>query len=72
MVGSGSATRPTTRGSSRLTATPARVELEMAGRIVISRVWQANVGTTRLFLLDTDLEVNDEIGPPRVGSALRW
>ncbi len=45
-----------------LTATPARVELEMAGRVVISRVWQANVGTTRLFLLDTDLEVNDEMG----------
>jgi starch phosphorylase len=45
-----------------LTATPARVELEMAGRIVVSRVWQANVGTTRLFLLDTDLEVNDEMG----------
>jgi len=45
-----------------LTATPARVELEMAGRIVTSRVWQANVGTTRLFLLDTDLEVNDEVG----------
>lgn len=45
-----------------MTATPARVELEMADRIVTSRVWQANVGTTRLFLLDTDLEVNDELG----------
>jgi len=45
-----------------LTATPARVELEMADRVVTSRVWQANVGTTRLFLLDTDLEVNDEMG----------
>ena len=45
-----------------LTATPARVELELADRIVTSRVWQANVGTTRLFLLDTDLEINDEWG----------
>ena len=45
-----------------LTATPARVELEMADRIVTSRVWQANVGTTRLYLLDTDLEMNDEVG----------
>ncbi len=45
-----------------LTATPARVELEVAERMVTSRVWQANVGTTRLFLLDTDLEVNDEVG----------
>jgi len=45
-----------------MTATPARVELEMAGRLVTSRVWQANVGTTKLFLLDTDLEVNDELG----------
>ncbi|MDJ0953180.1 MAG: alpha-glucan family phosphorylase [Acidimicrobiia bacterium] len=45
-----------------LTATPARVELELADRTVTSRVWQANVGTTRLFLLDTDLEINDEQG----------
>lgn len=45
-----------------LTATPARVDLQLAERKVTSRVWQANVGTTRLFLLDTDLEVNDEVG----------
>ena len=45
-----------------LTATPARVELQLADRMVTSRVWQANVGSTRLFLLDTDLEVNDEQG----------
>lgn len=45
-----------------LTATPARVELQLAGTTVVARVWQANVGRTRLFLLDTDLEVNDELG----------
>lgn len=45
-----------------LTATPVRVDLHLADRQVISRVWQANVGTTRLFLLDTDLEINDERG----------
>jgi len=45
-----------------LTATPARVDLELADRTVTARVWQANVGTTRLFLLDTDLEINDERG----------
>lgn len=45
-----------------LTATPARVELELAGQKVISRVWKADVGTTKLYLLDTDLEINDELG----------
>jgi starch phosphorylase len=45
-----------------LTATPARVELHMAGRKVIARVWKADVGTTKLYLLDTDLEINDEVG----------
>ncbi len=45
-----------------LTATPARVELQLAERLVTSRVWEARVGTTRLFLLDTDLEINDEYG----------
>jgi starch phosphorylase len=45
-----------------LTATPARVELTLADSVVTSRVWQANVGRTRLFLLDTDLEINDELG----------
>ncbi len=45
-----------------LTATPARVELQLADRMVTARVWQANVGTIRLFLLDTDLEINDERG----------
>ncbi|MCP3998333.1 MAG: glycosyltransferase family 1 protein [bacterium] len=45
-----------------LTATPARVDLRLADSTVVARVWQANVGRTRLFLLDTDLEVNDEMG----------
>jgi starch phosphorylase len=45
-----------------LTATPARVELELAGQKVVSRVWKADVGSTKLYLLDTDLEVNDELG----------
>lgn len=45
-----------------LTATPARVELGLADRTVTARVWRADVGSTRLFLLDTDLEINDEQG----------
>jgi starch phosphorylase len=45
-----------------LTATPARVELGLADRTVTARVWKADVGSTRLFLLDTDLETNDERG----------
>ncbi len=45
-----------------LTATPARVELQLAEHLVTARVWQTNVGTTRLFLLDTDLDVNHEWG----------
>jgi starch phosphorylase len=45
-----------------LTATPARVELQLAERAVTARVWRAEVGSTKLFLLDTDLETNDERG----------
>ncbi len=45
-----------------LTATPARVELQLAERLVTARVWRAEVGSTQLFLLDTDLEINDERG----------
>ena len=45
-----------------LRATPARVELNLADRVVTARVWQADVGSTKLFLLDTDLEINDELG----------
>ncbi len=45
-----------------LEATPARVELQLAERKVTARVWRADVGSTHLYLLDTDLEVNDERG----------
>jgi starch phosphorylase len=45
-----------------LEATPARVDLQLAERQATARVWKANVGSTRLFLLDTDLDVNDERG----------
>lgn len=45
-----------------LTATPARVQIQMAEHLVTARVWEANVGTTRLYLLDTDLEINHEWG----------
>ncbi|MDJ0924731.1 MAG: alpha-glucan family phosphorylase [Acidimicrobiia bacterium] len=45
-----------------LEATPARVELQLAERCVTARVWKADVGSTQLYLLDTDLEVNDERG----------
>ncbi len=45
-----------------MTATPARVELVLADRKVTARVWQTDVGSTKLFLLDTDLEINDERG----------
>jgi starch phosphorylase len=45
-----------------LKATPARVELQLADRTVTARVWRADVGSTQLYLLDTDLEINDEPG----------
>ncbi len=45
-----------------LEATPARVELQLEDRIVTARVWKADVGSTQLFLLDTDLDINDERG----------
>ena len=45
-----------------LEATPARVELQLADRTVTARVWRADVGSTQLYLLDTDLEINDEMG----------
>ncbi len=45
-----------------LEATPARVPLQLADREVIARVWRADVGSTQLYLLDTDLEINDEQG----------
>lgn len=45
-----------------LEATPARVALQLADREVTARVWRADVGSTQLYLLDTDLEINDERG----------
>lgn len=41
---------------------PVIVGITMDDRIVKARVWRADVGRTRLFLLDTDLELNDEAG----------
>src|SRR5438105_3308256 len=37
---------------------PLLVHLELAGEPVAVRVWRADVGRTRLYLLDTDLEEN--------------
>ena len=34
----------------------------MDDRIVKARVWRADVGRTKLYLLDTDVELNDERG----------
>ena len=41
---------------------PVIVDLVMDDRIVKARVWRADVGRTKLYLLDTDLELNDEAG----------
>ena len=41
---------------------PVIVDLVMDDRVVKSRVWRADVGRTKLYLLDTDLELNDELG----------
>jgi starch phosphorylase len=40
----------------------ARVEVEQAGRPLIGRVWHAQVGRVPLYLLDTNVEDNDEEG----------
>lgn len=37
-----------------------RVEVEFPGRIVVARVWQVNIGSVKLFLLDTDFEGNTD------------
>ena len=34
------------------------VEVEFTGRVVTARVWQVNVGSIKLFLLDTDFDGN--------------
>lgn len=36
------------------------VTVQYPGRDVVARVWQVNVGAIKLFLLDTDYEVNSE------------
>lgn len=36
------------------------VTIEMPGRTVLAQVWVVNVGAVKLFLLDTDLEANQE------------
>ncbi len=41
---------------------PVIVDIMMDDRIVKARVWRADVGRTKLYLLDTDLELNDERG----------
>ncbi|MGI9586046.1 MAG: alpha-glucan family phosphorylase [Acidimicrobiia bacterium] len=38
------------------------VDIVMDDRVVKARVWRADVGRTKLYLLDTDLELNDERG----------
>lgn len=40
----------------------ARVELDLAGTSVAAEVWKAEVGRIPLFLLDSDVEGNDEEG----------
>ena len=41
---------------------PVIVDITMDDRIVKARVWRADVGRTKLYLLDTDVELNDERG----------
>ncbi len=41
---------------------PVIVDITMDDRIVKARVWRADVGRTKLYLLDTDLPLNDEDG----------
>jgi len=40
---------------------PLLVEVSMRGRPVRARVWRADVGRVRLYLLDTDVGVNEEV-----------
>lgn len=41
---------------------PVIVDIVMDDRVVKARVWRADVGRTKLYLLDTDLDLNDEAG----------
>src|SRR5437016_5679164 len=38
------------------------VEVDLAGRPVVARLWRADVGRVRLYLLDTDVDGNDAAG----------
>jgi starch phosphorylase len=38
------------------------VDIVMDDRVVKARVWRADIGRTKLYLLDTDLDLNDEEG----------
>jgi glycogen phosphorylase len=40
---------------------PVIVEVEMRGRVVQSRVWRVEVGRVSLYLLDTNIETNEEV-----------
>ena len=40
----------------------ARVVVDLAGAPLVAQVWRADVGRVRLYLLDADLEDNDEAG----------
>ncbi|MEN8041480.1 MAG: alpha-glucan family phosphorylase, partial [Actinomycetota bacterium] len=41
---------------------PVIVDITMDDRVVKARVWRADIGRTKLYLLDTDLDLNDEEG----------
>ena len=43
------------------TASPVRIELEVRGRAVRVQAWRVEVGRVPLYLLDTNVEGNDEI-----------
>ncbi len=36
------------------------IQVDYPGRVVTARVWQVNIGSVKLFLLDTDFEANSE------------
>ncbi len=40
----------------------ARVTVDLAGVALVAQIWQAQVGRVRLYLLDTDVEDNDDEG----------
>jgi starch phosphorylase len=44
--------------ATRPDGTPARVEIDLAGRRLLAQVWRAEVGRVPLFLLDTNLPEN--------------